>query len=201
MEQGGAHRPDGMERVCSVLVVSAAEKFEEVLSTLLPASRYSPVKHVSSVSAAKRAWGVREYDFVIVNSPLPDDPGVRFSIDVCAARRTVALLLVAHDIHPEVQAKVSPFGVFTLPKPTSRPLLALALAWMASASSRLGKLEEHALSIEEKMAEIRLVNKAKWVLISTIGMDEPAAHRFIEKQAMNRCITRREVAEEIIAGT
>ena len=72
---------------------------------------------------------------------------------------------------------------------------------MASASSRLGKLEEHALSIEEKMAEIRLVNKAKWVLISTIGMDEPAAHRFIEKQAMNRCITRREVAEEIIAGT
>ena len=48
------------------------------------------------------------------------------------------------------------------------------------------------------MAEIRLVNKAKWLLIGELHMDEPDAHRYIEKQAMDRCISRREIAEEII---
>ena len=48
------------------------------------------------------------------------------------------------------------------------------------------------------MEEIRIVNHAKWLLISEIKMDEPNAHRYIEKQAMDRCISRREIAEEII---
>jgi len=52
--------------------------------------------------------------------------------------------------------------------------------------------------VEEKMEEIRLVNRAKWLLISELKMDEPLAHRYIEKQAMDRCISKREVAEEII---
>ena len=51
---------------------------------------------------------------------------------------------------------------------------------------------------EEKMEEIRIVNRAKWLLISELKMDEPQAHRYIEKQAMDRCISKKEVAEEII---
>ena len=48
------------------------------------------------------------------------------------------------------------------------------------------------------MAEIRLVNKAKWILISELKMSEPDAHRYIEKQAMDRHITKQTIAEEII---
>jgi response regulator NasT len=48
------------------------------------------------------------------------------------------------------------------------------------------------------MEEIRIVNRAKWLLISEIKMDEPNAHRYIEKQAMDRCVSKREIAEEII---
>lgn len=32
------------------------------------------------------------------------------------------------------------------------------------------------------MAEIRLVNKAKWFLISELSMSEPEAHRYIENR-------------------
>ena len=48
------------------------------------------------------------------------------------------------------------------------------------------------------MEEIRIVNRAKWILISELKLDEPEAHRYIEKQAMDRCISKRIVAEEII---
>ena len=73
-----------------------------------------------------------------------------------------------------------------------------ALNWMESARERLRQLEKKTLSIEEKMLEIRLVNKAKWFLITELSMSEPDAHHYIEKQAMNRCITKRVIAEEII---
>jgi response regulator NasT len=69
---------------------------------------------------------------------------------------------------------------------------------MESARERLKKMDLKTLSVEEKMEEIRTVNRAKWLLISVLKMDEPEAHRYIEKQAMDRCISKREVAEEII---
>ena len=51
------------------------------------------------------------------------------------------------------------------------------------------------------MAEIRIVNRAKWLLITEKHLSEPEAHRYIEKQAMDRCLPRREVAEEIIRNS
>ncbi|MBP5313669.1 MAG: ANTAR domain-containing protein, partial [Eggerthellaceae bacterium] len=63
---------------------------------------------------------------------------------------------------------------------------------------RLRTLEKKTMSVEEKMEEIRIINRAKWLLISELKMDEPQAHRYIEKQAMNRCISKKEVAEEIV---
>lgn len=185
------------ESVYSILVASASENFNSSLSSMLPSSFY-PIHFVSDISTAKRAIAERSFDFVIINSPLPDDLGVSFAIDLCATRGTIVLLLVRADVHVETHDKVVDHGVFTLPKPTSKQTIQQALSWMVSARERLRKLEKNTLSIEEKMEEIRLVNRAKWLLIRELLMDEPQAHRYIEKQAMDRCVMRKEVAEEII---
>ena len=186
------------ERIYSVLVVSAADKLNTALASLLPESHYQPVKFVSSVSAAERAWSQRSYDYVMINSPLPDDPGTRFAIDAGNSKGAVVLIFVRAELHDDIREKIVEHGVFTLAKPLSRPLLSLALDWMESARERLRKTEKKTLSFEEKMEEIRVVNRAKWLLISQLGMDEPQAHRYIEKQAMDRCISKKEIAEEII---
>lgn len=65
-------------------------------------------------------------------------------------------------------------------------------------AERLRRYEKNTLTIEEKMEEIRLVNRAKWLLIRELHMDEPQAHRYIEKQAMDRCVSKRTIAEEIV---
>ena len=186
------------ERVYSVLVVSAAEKFNASLLPLLPSSAYDPVRVVCDVSSAKRAFAERAFDFVIINAPLPDDMGLRLAVDVCSASETVALLLLREAYYTEVTERLMPYGVFTLLKPTSAGRMATALQWMATARERLRKTEKKTLTLQEKMEEIRLVNRAKWLLIERRGMDEPRAHRYIEKQAMDRCVTRRVIAQEII---
>ena len=190
-----------MLRSYSVLLVSAAQNMTAAIRDLLGEQSYDRVETVSDISAAKRACAEQAYDFVIVNSPLPDDPGIRFSIDLCGSGETVTLLLVRSEVFGDVTDKVSEHGVFTLSKPLSRPMMETALRWMVSARERLRKTEKKTLTLEEKMAEIRVVNRAKWLLIEQRGMDEPSAHRYIEKQAMDRCVTRRAVAEEIINGS
>ncbi len=186
------------ERVYSILIVSAADSFTSAFTDLLPEIRYFPVYTTASISAARRVLTEKTFDFVVINAPLPDDIGTRFAIDICSSRQISVLLLVKNDIHDAVREKVVPYGVFTLSKPVSKPLMLQALKWMESSRERLRQFEKKSLSIEEKMAEIRLVNKAKWILISELSMSEPEAHRYIEKQAMDRCTAKRSIAEEII---
>ncbi len=186
------------ERVYSILLVSASANLNRSLAELFPSSKYDPVRTAENVSAAKRALAERDFDFVIVNSPLPDEDGLRFSVDACGRPNTVVLLLVRSEQYPESFDRAAGFGVFTLAKPLSRSSVTLALDWLSSARERLRQTEKKVLSVEEKMDEIRLVNRAKWLLIRELGMTEPDAHRYIEKQAMDRCAPKRSVAEEII---
>lgn len=185
-------------RVYSVLVVSSSESFNNAALDLLPPSDYQPVCFTSNISEAKRYFAERSFDFVIINSPLPDDNGTRFAIDCCGSMTTAVLLLTRAEIHAEVHSKVVSHGVFTLPKPTSKVIMSQALGWLASARERLRKLEKKTLSVEERMEEIRIVNRAKILLVSELHMTEPEAHRYIEKQAMDTCAPKREIAERII---
>ena len=163
------------ERCYSILIVSATDSFTSAIGVLFPESRYTPIHNATTINVAKRMIAERSYDFVIINSPLSDDIGTRFAIDTCTLKHTAVLLLVKADIHATIHDKVA-----------------------ESMRERLRQFEKKSVSIEEKMAEIRIVNKAKWLLISELKMSESDAHRYIEKQAMDQCITKRSIAEDII---
>ena len=85
--------PAGMPSY-SVLAVSGTSKFVSSLSALLTGPQYVRMDTAADVSAARRACAGYAYDFVIINSPLPDEPGVRFAIDLSSAGHTVVLLTV-----------------------------------------------------------------------------------------------------------
>ena len=190
---------DLKEQVYSVLVVSSSDKISRAIRDVFPLPSFSPFIVVSSVSAAERAVAERTFDLIIVNSPLPDDGGLRFSVDVAdRSESTMVLFLVREEQYEEARETLATYGVFTLRKPVSRSVMEAAADWLVSARERFRKAEKKTLSIEEKMNEIRLVNRAKWLLISELKMTESDAHRYIEKQAMDRCIPKRRVAEEII---
>lgn len=186
------------DQTYSVLVVSSQPKFNDAIMPMLPYSDYYPVCFVSNIAAARREMLARNFDFVIINAPLPDDFGTRFAIDACGETDSAVLLLLRSDSYEEVNTRVTPYGVFTLQVPTPVQTLRQGLKWMASARERLRRTEKKAATIEEKMEEIRLVNRAKWILIEQLKMTESEAHRHIEKQAMDRCVSKKEIAAAII---
>lgn len=188
------------EQAYRMLVVSGADKFNKALEDFLPSVFLSQTQFAGSINEGRRILAERVFDFVLVNSPLPDGAGVGFSVDLSEVRERVVVLMVRGEIYGEVYAKTALHGVFTLRKPASRPGMDQALRWMVSAREKLRQAEKASLSLEEKMAEIRLVNRAKWVLIESCGMDEPQAHHYIEKLAMDHGVTKSQAAQRVLEG-
>ena len=168
----------------ATLLVSASQSFVKTLQALLPTSVYDPISVRCDAASARRALLENRFDIVIVNTPLPDEFGTALALDACADSGAGVLLLVRAELFPQVNEQASPGGVLTLLRGTRE---------------RLRRMEQKTATLEEKMQEIRLVNHAKWVLIEQLKMTEEQAHKYIEKQAMDRCITRRAVAENILS--
>ena len=190
---------DFSEHLYSVLVVSRAENFNRSLTELLQKSRYSPITVVSDAGSAKRTLLERSFDIVLINTPLPDEFGTRLALDICAGSGTGILLFVAAEHFSDINERVIPYGVLTVSKPTSAQMIRQSMLLLCGTRERLRRMEQKTASIEEKMEEIRIINRAKWLLIDQLKMTETEAHRYIEKQAMDRCVTRRVIAENIIA--
>ena len=186
------------ERTYSVLIVTASDSFVSSVMPLLPVTDYWPVTTVRSVSEARRRIVETDFDIVLINAPLPDDFGMRLAIDICTNSGAGVLLLVKNDLFNDIYAKVVGYGVITLSKPTNLQMVAQNLRILCATRERMRQMQARQATVEEKIEEIRLVNRAKWLLIECLSMTEPEAHRYIEKQSMDARISKREVAENII---
>ena len=193
-----------------VLIVAAAEKSAAMLSDLLCSggtSRPERIVICISASEARRRILESDFDLVMINAPLPDELGHDLALDIARSTTSGVLLLVKNDLADSVSARVEEDGVFVVPKPLSRPLFYQALRLVNAARMRVFGLQKENRKLQQKIAlccsnlliyKARLFGRAKCVLIATLGMTEPQAHAYIEKQAMNRRVTKREISESIL---
>lgn len=186
------------ERTYSVLIVTAAERFVNSIMPLLPMTDYWPVTTARSIGEARRRIAETAFDIVLINAPLPDDFGMRLAIDICSNSGAGVLLMVKNDLFNDIYSKVLSYGVITLSKPTNMQMVAQNLRILCATRERMRQMEAKQATVEDKIAEMRLVNRAKWLLIECLSMTEAEAHRYIEKQSMDLRISKREVAENII---
>jgi len=184
----------------SLLIVSSSEKTSEFLSDFIKDSSFSFPRVVTaqSGSAARRAMSEADYDVILINTPLSDEFGHELGIEAVQEGDSGVVLLVRAEIAEEVSNKVESYGVFVVEKPLSKAMLYQAMRLVVAARQRIKNLHRENSKLHGKIEEMRLVDRAKCALIQYLGMTESAAHRYIEKQAMDMRQTRREIAESII---
>ena len=184
------------KRTFSVLVVSSGEKFNLALKDVLTPDRFDTVQIESSVGAARRRLIDSSYDIIIVNSPLQDEFGADFALDMARDSGSGVLLCVKSEFFDEISDKVSDYGILTVAKPTTRQTLNQSLRLLCATNERLHKIRKENASFEEKIREIKLTNRAKLLLMENLSMSENEAHKYIEREAMNTRHTKAEGAEK-----
>ena len=182
----------------SLLLVSSSRPLNEQFLSLFSGSLRETAAIVSGINTARRTLAERFYDLIVINAPLPDGFGTRLASDACMKSESAVLLLVPGEWYDEIREKTLPSGVIVLAKPIDPLTLERSAHNLCAVRERLRTMEKKRVSVEEKIAEIRLVNRAKWLLMERLGMNEADAHRTIEKQAMNQRVSRRKVAESIL---
>ncbi len=183
----------------SILLVSGASKGRDSLAALLKTGGYLQIASAFSGSEARRLLGQNDHSLILINTPLPDELG--HDLAVFAARTTAAgvVLLVKADAADSMAARVENDGVFVIAKPLNRQFFFQSLKLAEASRRRLLTLQGENLKLQKKVEEIRMIDRAKCVLIQYQHMTEPQAHRYIEKQAMDRRLTRREISQEILS--
>ena len=182
----------------SVLIVSGTDKDREMLTELCSSSSFSDITTVVSGGEARNKLAGQSFDLIILNTPLPDEFGIELGISLAESSCSGVLMLVKSELADEVSAKVEDYGVFVLQKPISRSLFFQSIRLISASCKRFQGLRRQTAKLETKIDEIHLVNRAKCALIQYLSMTEPQAHRYIEKQAMDMRLSRKEIAQSIL---
>ena len=186
------------EEAAGVLVVSTTDKALEFFQKILPKEQFSPLQCVHSAGEAKRELLDRDVDIVIINSPLKDELGTELASELAQSGNCGIMMMVKNDIYEQVTYKVEEYGVLTVSRPCTSQQVFQTMKLLLATRRRLRALEQKTATLEEKMQEIRIVNKAKGLLMDRLNMSEQEAHRHIEKAAMDNCVKKAVIAQNII---
>ncbi|MCR5774766.1 MAG: ANTAR domain-containing protein [Lachnospiraceae bacterium] len=180
----------------SILIVSSSGQFDALVRKSL--AGFMTIDIRKSAAMARRCILERYYDLVVVNSPLPDENGEEFCMDVTEKCGASVLLVTPQNVYEDVLEQVTDHGVLVIEKPSVPGRIDKAIRFLVAIQNRMHRLEKKTVNIEEKMEEIRIVSRAKILLVEKKEMTEDEAHRYIGKQAMGNGISRKRAAEQIL---
>ena len=179
----------------SILIVSASPQFDQIVKRSLSGFNIDLRK---SAAVGRRCILERYYDIVIINSPLPDEAGEGFAMDTVQKCSASVLIITPQDSYENVLERVTEHGILVLPKPLPRHRFDRAVRFLLASQNRIHELEKKNRALEEKLEEMRLVSKAKFLLVERDHMTEDDAHRLIGKMAMDNGISRGSAARRIL---
>ncbi len=189
----------GKERINhAILIISASEQFSAVVKQSLPEWCFTGIDVRKTGTTARRCVLERYYDIVVINVPLPDEQGIDLALDIAAKSNASVLVAVPAEEYEDVMDRVTDDGILALSKPMPRGRIGKALRLLVAIRNKMHALEQEAAQVREKMEEMRIINKAKFLLMEQQKYTEEEAHRFIGKQAMNHGVSRKRIAQRIL---
>lgn len=166
------------------LIVSAGASSNEYISARLAELGYPRPLIVPSGAEARRRILESDFELIVVNAPLPDEFGHELCADAVEKTDAGVLLLAKAAAAEQLLGAMSDAGVLLLSKPFSNTLFLQAIHIAAASNHRLLRLRQENAKMQEKIAQVRLVSRAKCCLI--------------EKRAMDTRRDRAEIAQEIL---
>ncbi len=139
-------------------------------------------------------------DLAILDIKMPGEDGLSAAARITAERLAAVLVLTAFSQRELVDRAREAGALAYLVKPFQRNDLLPAMEVAMGRFEEMRALEQENKSLEERLATQKLVERAKGSLMDSMDMKETEAFRWIQKTAMDRRSTMREVAEQVLGG-
>ena len=180
------------------LLVSSSEAQTQRISALLTRARIVPFDHAGSARQALEQFDAGGIDGVLIAEPIAGSSGQELALQL-KKRHCMAVLLLAAPEHADAAAALlEQSGVLVLPNDAPESLIVQTIRLLTAVRIQLEQMQHKTEKLEAKVADIRIINRAKLLLVQHLQMTEAEAHKYIEKQAMDTSMRRRTIAENII---
>lgn len=178
----------------SVLVVSRDSKIISQISAFLVPPLFE-LTTTSDFNEARRLATERSFNIIIADSG--DGYDTDFAINLADSYSSI-LLLVPNEHFDEISYRVEGYGILTITKPFEPFYLYNMMKIAIAVQYKVQVLSSQTTKLKVKMEEIKQVNRAKMLLMQNMNMSEQEAHRYIEKEAMDRGMKKTAISEKII---
>ncbi len=181
----------------NILFISHDELFTSKMKSLVPTENFNLKVSVSNLQKTKEVLAKAAFDIAVLKYDTNCD--INPLIETFNRYSTELMIITEEKYYRELYETCTHSGAALLKNSAVDLFFADSLQLLCAARERTGSIEKRAASAENKVEEMKIINRAKWLLVAQLKMTEPQAHKFIEKQAMNRCVTKRTIAENILS--
>jgi two-component system, response regulator / RNA-binding antiterminator len=182
-----------------VMIVDEVVERAENLQRALAESGYDVIAYVPSALDLHRRVRAMQPDIIIIDTDSPDRDTLE---NLCVVSRDEPrpVVMFTHDgdgekIHAATQAGVSAYVVDGMSKARIRPIIDAAVARFEQFQALKRELDE----VEEKLADRKVIERAKGILMKSRKLSEEEAYRALRTQAMQNNSRLVEVARQVIA--
>jgi two-component system, response regulator PdtaR len=140
-------------------------------------------------------------DLVILDVKMPRLDGISAAEQIAAGQIAPVVILTAFSQRELVERARDAGAMAYIVKPFTKADLVPAIEIAATRFQETVALGAELSTLRERLEVRKLLDRAKGRLQAEYGMNEPAAFRWIQKASMNRRVSMRVVAEEVMTGT
>ena len=201
----------GRSKTCYVLAAAGKEESIQLLRQILrgvSGAGQLRIQQAATLEQIRRgvsgAGAQSPADLLIAVMPLGDGTGVEGIIDVAQRHpqqrhpQLMSILLVRQEAYEQVTYQCRNQQIFVIAMPFKRQVLAEAASFMLRIRTVIDDKDKELVRLRKNLSEIRIITSAKIRLMQTRQMTEEEAHYYLEKEAMDRSLSKKEVAEEIL---
>nr|WP_129360102.1 MULTISPECIES: response regulator [unclassified Kocuria] len=140
-----------------------------------------------------------EPDVVLMDVKMPKMDGIS-AAEVIAKERIAPVVLLTAFSQKELVDRATEAGAMAyVVKPFTENDLIPSIEVAVSRFEQIKALEKEVTGLKEQFETRKLVERAKSLLTTKMGLTEPEAFRWIQKTSMDRRLSMREVAETIVS--
>ena len=182
-----------------VMIVDEVPERAEVLQHALARAGYDVIAYVPSTFDLHRQVSTLQPDIVIIDTDSPDRDTLE---NICVVSRDEPrpVVMFTHDgdsekIRAATLAGVSAYVVDGMSGERIRPIIDAAVARFDQFQALKRELDD----IEEKLADRKVIERAKGILMQGRNLSEEDAYRALRKQAMQTNARLVSVARQVVA--
>jgi response regulator NasT len=170
------------------------------LKEMLEEDGYVVVGEASDGEAAVKLTESLRPDLVIMDIKMPGLDGISAAERITAEHMAPVVILTAFSQRDLVLRARDAGAMAFLVKPFTKADLVPAIEIAVSRFQEFAALESEVSNLKERLEVRKLLDRAKGILQAEQGMTEAEAFRWIQKSSMDRRMTMRAVAEEVLQG-